>query len=360
MDDAPQHTPAQAADPSTPAEVLAEIAGSRPDLHPYLAANPATYPALLEWLGKLGDPDVDAALEARAQAAAAPLADGQGRAAGEPAPPQEAAPGSGATPARDEELGSTPERAGGLAEGATPAGGDDAYVPPAATQPWSDVSASADWNAPGAGGAGAPAYPPQVPAGSPAGPQAQAPYGAPGAGYPYPPGIPGDGHDGPPPGAPYGPPLPGGAYGAAPRPRGSRAWLWVLLGVLGLLLVGGTVVGILVVRAITDAADGMGSVFDTGEASSYGDDPELDALWDGCAGGDMAACDELYRQSPSDSEYEEFADTCGGRTEGGTWCEDTEVGGTAAPSSGEDGSLVASPAWGRTGVPGTFAAATRE
>jgi hypothetical protein len=134
----------------------------------------------------------------------------------------------------------------------------------------------------------------------------------------------------------------------------------VLLGVLGLLLVGGTVVGILVVRAITDAADGMGSVFDTGEASSYGDDPELDALWDGCAGGDMAACDELYRQSPSDSEYEEFADTCGGRTEGGTWCEDTEVGGTAAPSSGEDGSLVASPTWGRTGVPGTFAAATRE
>jgi hypothetical protein len=60
------------------------------------------------------------------------------------------------------------------------------------------------------------------------------------------------------------------------------------------------------------------------DAPEYGDrgsDPLLDILWDDCAAGDMGACDELYRQSPIDSEYEDFGDTCGGTTEGGTWCE---------------------------------------
>ncbi len=46
---------------------------------------------------------------------------------------------------------------------------------------------------------------------------------------------------------------------------------------------------------------------------TYGSDPELDALWDACEGGDNAACDELYIQSPFGSEYEAFAESCGGR-----------------------------------------------
>jgi len=47
-------------------------------------------------------------------------------------------------------------------------------------------------------------------------------------------------------------------------------------------------------------------------ANAYGDDPELDALWDQCAGGDLAACDSLWFDAPFGSEYESFGDTCGG------------------------------------------------
>jgi hypothetical protein len=55
---------------------------------------------------------------------------------------------------------------------------------------------------------------------------------------------------------------------------------------------------------------------------TYGDDPELDALWDACADGDDGACDELFQVSPIDSGYEAFGDSCGGRQEVGTgrWC----------------------------------------
>lgn len=45
---------------------------------------------------------------------------------------------------------------------------------------------------------------------------------------------------------------------------------------------------------------------------TYGDDPELDALWDACAGGSAEACDDLWGQAPVDSEYEEFGFSCGG------------------------------------------------
>lgn len=56
--------------------------------------------------------------------------------------------------------------------------------------------------------------------------------------------------------------------------------------------------------------------------SAYGDDPALDALWDGCAAGDAAACGELYLSSPLGSEYEAFALTCGGRAPENTFdCE---------------------------------------
>jgi hypothetical protein len=42
----------------------------------------------------------------------------------------------------------------------------------------------------------------------------------------------------------------------------------------------------------------------------YGDDPELDALWDDCGLGDGDACEELYFRAFG--EYETFAQTCGG------------------------------------------------
>jgi hypothetical protein len=50
-------------------------------------------------------------------------------------------------------------------------------------------------------------------------------------------------------------------------------------------------------------------------AFAYGDDPELDALYDECAAGDGVSCDDLYLNSPTGSEYELFGGTCGGRFE---------------------------------------------
>lgn len=58
-------TPAVALDPSTPLADLAKIVQEAPHLRPQVAANPSTYPALLDWLGALGDPQVDAALRSR-------------------------------------------------------------------------------------------------------------------------------------------------------------------------------------------------------------------------------------------------------------------------------------------------------
>jgi len=62
---APGWSAGQAMDPSTPLADLARIAAEAPHLRSYVAANPATYPALLDWLGALGDPAVDAALRSR-------------------------------------------------------------------------------------------------------------------------------------------------------------------------------------------------------------------------------------------------------------------------------------------------------
>ncbi|MFB9953653.1 DUF4190 domain-containing protein [Cellulomonas denverensis] len=57
------------------------------------------------------------------------------------------------------------------------------------------------------------------------------------------------------------------------------------------------------------------------DPDTYGDDPELDALWDSCAAGDMGACDDLYYESPFGSEYENFGDTCGNREDGNSFCD---------------------------------------
>jgi hypothetical protein len=56
----------QAADPSTDLGTLADIATHHPALRATVAANPSTYEGLLDWLGQLGDPAVDAALAIRA------------------------------------------------------------------------------------------------------------------------------------------------------------------------------------------------------------------------------------------------------------------------------------------------------
>lgn len=59
------YSAAQALDPSTTGLVLSQIVQEAPELRPQVAANPTTYPALLDWLGQLGDPAVDEALRNR-------------------------------------------------------------------------------------------------------------------------------------------------------------------------------------------------------------------------------------------------------------------------------------------------------
>ncbi|MGY2127613.1 hypothetical protein [Blastococcus sp. SYSU DS0617] len=51
----------------------------------------------------------------------------------------------------------------------------------------------------------------------------------------------------------------------------------------------------------------------TSEPEGLGDDPELDDYAEECHGGDMAACDELFRKSPEYSAYELYGGTCAGR-----------------------------------------------
>ena len=295
MSEASQFTAQQASDPATPAEVLAAIAEHRPDLRPYVAANPTAYPGLLEWLGNLGDPAVDAALQARAGAPLTP----------EP-PTAPVAPEPPTTPL-------VPESEGFAAPG---------YQPPAAA----------------AGATPAPGYPaPETPAyGTP---QQAAPYGAPQAGGAY--GAPpaGGGYA-PPPGGPYGGP-PGAPYGApmgGPPKKRSLTWLWILLGILGVLIVGGVLLFIFVFNRVTSIVEDLPTVIGSinSDAQTYGDDPALDALWDACEGGDMQACDDLYFQSPVGSEYESFGDTCGNRQEAGEYCADGASGASTSDESTGD------------------------
>ena len=65
MSQAKDELVARAQDPNADLETLHQLAQNYPGLRPYIAANPRTYPALLEWLGTLGDPAVDAALASR-------------------------------------------------------------------------------------------------------------------------------------------------------------------------------------------------------------------------------------------------------------------------------------------------------
>lgn len=65
-----------------------------------------------------------------------------------------------------------------------------------------------------------------------------------------------------------------------------------------------------------DAADDQPSDpdgFGDPDADIPGDDAYFDALYDRCAEGDLAACDELFLESPIESEYERFGATCGDR-----------------------------------------------
>lgn len=72
-----------------------------------------------------------------------------------------------------------------------------------------------------------------------------------------------------------------------------------------------------------------------GEPFTYGDDAELDALWDKCSSEGTAVCDELFNRSPEGSEYEAFADTCGGRGTPQVACAPDALANTDQPPSSD-------------------------
>lgn len=173
-----QFTAAQAADPATPAAVLADIATHRPDLRAAVASNPTAYPDLLTWLASFGDPAVDAAIAQRStQASGAPQADA-------------AATGAAAASASSWQ----PQGAQGFGQQPTDQGfGQQGFGQQPGTQGFGQQ--------PSTQGFGQPGYA--------QGPQA------------------------------YGQGPAAGAWGAPPQEKKSRRGLWIGVGVAGVLAIGG-------------------------------------------------------------------------------------------------------------------------
>lgn len=69
------------------------------------------------------------------------------------------------------------------------------------------------------------------------------------------------------------------------------------------------------------------------QPARYGDDPQLDLLYDACESGAGAACDQLFELAAPGSEYEEFALSCGGRTRQ-LRCADVYRSGGSVPAPG--------------------------
>lgn len=190
----PTHfTEAQAADPATPAALLADIATHRPDLRAAVASNPTAYPDLLAWLASFGDPAVDAAIARR----------------GKPAGTQSPTAGPGAATGA----------LGGPAQGGTGAFGQSAFgQQPAGQQGF------------GQPGFGQPAFG-QQPTGQGFGHQPV------GQGFAQQPGTQGYGQS--PSAQGYGQGA-AGAWGVPPTPvKKSRRGLWIGAGVVGVLAIGG-------------------------------------------------------------------------------------------------------------------------
>jgi len=89
-------------------------------------------------------------------------------------------------------------------------------------------------------------------------------------------------------------------------------------------LIMGLVVGALVLTGFTAGAIAWianDSPPTAAEGTTFGSDPVLDALWVECGQGNLESCDGLYYDSPLDSEYQEYAATCGNRDDAiAGWC----------------------------------------
>ncbi len=302
MTDPSMYTAAQAAHPGTPPAVLAQIVQDRPDLRAAVAGNPAAYPALVEWLGALGDPAVDAAIASRSAVQSPPPP------AAQPAPP--------------------------ASQPAPPA----AQPAPPASQPAPQVI-----QPPGAVYAPAPTYAPVGPASGKKGLGAGAIIGIVVGALVLVGGLVVGGFF-----------LVQSVFGTSePQGYGDDAALDELwdecaagdMAACDLLwqtapsgseyeTFGDTCGG------LQDEGSGVmcAAAGGSSAANTYGDDATLDASWDACAQGDMQACDELYFASGFDTDYEAFADICGGAAESGSGGSCASLGGgdPAAGGYGDD------------------------
>jgi hypothetical protein len=87
------------------------------------------------------------------------------------------------------------------------------------------------------------------------------------------------------------------------------------------------------------------------QPTGLGTDPALDALAQSCYDGEMAACDDLWRESEAASAYRNFGDTCAGRQppNTGIWCEDAFVAGPPTTATTVPGHTTVP---GQTTIPG--------
>lgn len=86
---------------------------------------------------------------------------------------------------------------------------------------------------------------------------------------------------------------------------------WLILIALGL----GTIVGGTYLWKEDGATNTPEPPSTTAIPFDYGDDPDLDMLYEACEVGDMQSCDDLYAISPAGSNYEVYGSWCGYATE---------------------------------------------
>ena len=94
-----------------------------------------------------------------------------------------------------------------------------------------------------------------------------------------------------------------------------------VIGILGLVL-GGALFAASISDDSPTAQSNASEESSSSSASAPGGDSYLDRLWRECDAGDFQSCDDLFSESPSGSDYEDFGDTCGNRNEPSGWCVD--------------------------------------
>jgi len=116
----------------------------------------------------------------------------------------------------------------------------------------------------------------------------------------------------------------------------------VALSAAGMVLLSGIGVGTILLLSGGSSDDSQVSQQDSTQRiaaeGTYGSDSYLDSLWDSCENGNFESCDTLFLDSPANSEYEEFGDTCGNRNAPAEYCVDIYSSSGGSSSDGSYGS----------------------